>query len=287
MAPKTRRQQKQSKRRQSIMGKIMKPMTVRSHMDLPNLMKRIMLGPITLILVKADWCGHCRELEPKYNSIMSNSHHTIQNASINDDMVQQFNEQLTRTFPKATPISPEGYPSLILVGKNGEQKGTVPNDVTLIEKATTMLGNSKTLNESESRPVIKVNATNYVPESENESIVEELEEIVPSTKSIKSPESVNLKPVSIVKTRMSGMVSPPAAETNSTVEADSIIPSLESETSRALQQKGGSLYGSLIKSAYTLAPPAILLAAAAAMFKRRKGKQTKRRQNKRRQTKRR
>jgi len=262
-------------------------MTVRSHMDLPNLMKRIMLGPITLILVKADWCGHCRELEPKYNSIMSNSHHTIQNASINDDMVQQFNEQLTRTFPKATPISPEGYPSLILVGKNGEQKGTVPNDVTLIEKATTMLGNSKTLNESESRPVIKVNATNYVPESENESIVEELEEIVPSTKSIKSPESVNLKPVSIVKTRMSGMVSPPAAETNSTVEADSIIPSLESETSRALQQKGGSLYGSLIKSAYTLAPPAILLAAAAAMFKRRKGKQTKRRQNKRRQTKRR
>jgi thiol-disulfide isomerase/thioredoxin len=263
----------------------MKPLEVRSHKDLPDLMKRIMLGPITLILVKADWCGHCRELEPKYNSIMTNSHHTIQNGSIKDDMVQKFNEHLTRTFPKASPISPEGYPSLILVGKNGEQKGTVPNDVTLIEKATTMLGNSKSLNES--RPVIKVNATNYVPESENESIVEELEEIVPSTKSIKSPESVNLKPVSIVKTKMSGMVSPPAAETNSTVEADSIIPSLQSETSLALEQKGGSLYGSLIKSAYKLAPPAVLLAAAAAMLKRRKGRQTKRRQTKRRQTKRR
>jgi hypothetical protein len=208
-------------------------------------------------------------------------------------MVKKFNEQLTRTFPKATPISPEGYPSLILVGKNGEQKGTVPNDVSLIEKATTMLGNSKTLNESESRPVIKVNATNYVPESENESIVEELEEIVPSTNSVKSvsksPESVNLRPVSIVKTRMSDMVNPPSPEssTESTPNPDSIIPSLQSETSKVIEQKGGSLYGSLIKSAYTLAPPAILLAAAAAMFKRRKGKQTKRRQNRRRQTKRR
>jgi thiol-disulfide isomerase/thioredoxin len=283
------------------MGKIMKPMTVRSHMDLPNLMKRIMIGPITLILVKADWCGHCRDLEPKYNSIMTNSHHTIQNASIKDDMVKKFNEYLTRTFPKATPISPEGYPSLILVGKQGEQKGTVPNDVTLIEKATTMLGNSKTLNESESRPVIKVNATNYVPESENESIVEELEEIVPSSdksllNSIKS-NSVPIKPVpvksmapvSIVKTKMSGMVNPPSPEssTESIPDPDSIIPSLESETSRALEQKGGSLYGSLIKSAYTLAPTGVLLAAAAAMFKRRKGKQTKRRQNRRRQTRRR
>jgi thiol-disulfide isomerase/thioredoxin len=265
-------------------------------MDLPNLMKRIMIGPITLILVKADWCGHCKELEPKYNSIMSNSQHTIQNASIKDDMVKKFNEYLTRTFPKATPISPEGYPSLILVGKQGEQKGTVPNDVSLIEKATTMLGNSKTLNESESRPVIKVNATNYAPESENESIVEELEEIVPSTNSVKSlPSPVksvpvkSMAPVSMMKTKMSGMVNPPSPEssTESIPDPDSIIPSLPSETSRALEQKGGSLYGSLMKSAYTLAPPAILLAAATAMFNRRKGKQTKRRQNKRRQTRRR
>jgi hypothetical protein len=167
-----------------------------------------------------------------------------------------------------------------------------------------MLGNSKTLNESESRPVIKVNATNYVPESENESIVEELEEVVPSSdksllnsiksnslpvKSIKPVPVKSMIPVSIVKTRMSGMVNPPSPEssTESIPDPDSIIPSLESETSRALQQKGGSLYGSLMKSAYTLAPPAILLAAAAAMFKRRKGKQTKKRQNRRRQTKRR
>ena len=268
------------------MGKIMRPMTVRSHTDLPDLMKRISLGPITLILVKADWCGHCRDLEPKYNSIMSNSRHTIQNGCIKDDMVQKFNEHLTRTFPKANPINPQGFPSLILVGKNGEQKGTVPNDVTMIEKATTMLGNSKTLNESESRPVIKVNATNYMPESENESIVEELEEIIPSmpnsakslSNSIKSMKSVPVKsmdpnPVSMMKTKLSGMVSPPSSEssTESSLEPDSIIPSLPSETSRALEQKGGSLYGSLIKSAYTLAPTAVLLATATAMFKRRKG----------------
>lgn len=282
----------------------MKPMTVRSHMDLPNLMKRIMIGPITLILVKADWCGHCKELEPKYNSIMTNSRHTIQNASIKDDMVKKFNEYLTRTFPKATPISPEGYPSLILVGKQGEQKGTVPNDVSLIEKATTMLGNSKTLNESESRPVIKVNATNYVPESENESIVEELEEIVPSSdksllnsiksnsvpvKSMKPVPVKSMAPVSMMKTKMSGMVNPPSPEssTESMPEPDSIIPSLKSVTQQYEKQQGGSLYGSLIKSAYTLAPTGVLLAAAAAMFKGRKGKQTKRRQNRRRQTRRR
>jgi len=274
------------------MGKIMKPMTVRSHMDLPNLMKRIMIGPITLILVKADWCGHCKDLEPKYNSIMSNSQHTIQNASIKDDMVKKFNEYLTRTFPKATPINPQGFPSLILVGKQGEQKGTVPNDVSLIEKATTMLGNSKTLNNS--RPVIKVNATNYVPESENESIVEELEEIIPSTnsdksllnsiksnsvpvKSIKPLPVKSMAPVSMMKTKMSGMVNPPSPEssTESMPEPDSIIPSLKSATQQYEKQQGGSLYGSLMKSAYTLAPTAVLLAAAEAMFNRRKSKSRK------------
>ena len=260
-------------------------------MDLPDLMKRIMIGPITLILVKADWCGHCRDLEPKYNSIMSNSQHTIQNASIKDDMVEKFNKSLAETFPKAAPINPQGFPSLILVGKNGEQKGTVPNDVSLIEKATTMLGNSKTLNNS--RPVIKVNATNYVPESENESIVEELEEIIPSkslsnsmpspvkslSNSIKSVPVKSMAPVSMMKTRLSGMVNPPSPE--SPPEPDSIIPSLKSVTQQYEKQQGGSLYGSLMKSAYTLAPTGVLLAAAAAMFKRKKSKSRKTRKQRR------
>ena len=164
-----------------------------------------------------------------------------------------------------------------------------------------MLGNSKTLNESESRPVIKVNATNYVPESENESIVEELEEIVPSSdksllnsiksnsvpvKSIKPLPVKSMAPVSMMKTKMSGMVNPPSPEssTESMPEPDSIIPSLKSVTQQYEKQQGGSLYGSLMKSAYTLAPTAVLLAAAEAMFKCRKSKSRKtRRQTQRKQ----
>ena len=88
----------------SQMGKIMKPLTVRNHGDISKAIQRIMAGPITLVVVTAEWCGHCQELKPKYDNIMANSHHTIQNVAVDETMSQEFNDALTKSIPSAKPL---------------------------------------------------------------------------------------------------------------------------------------------------------------------------------------
>jgi len=276
------------------MGKIMKPLTVRNHGDISKAIQRIMAGPITLVVVTAEWCGHCQELKPKYDNIMANSRHTIQNVAVDETMSQEFNDALTKSIPSAKPLEVSGFPSLLLVDSKGVVKDTVPNKVETIQTITENLGKSKTLNETEGEavPVIKVNTRNYKPLSKEPSILSTssspimsiLSPLPLSSKtgtanrnagSILNSNTVSMLNSNTVSMLNSNTVSPPPPE----VESDTIIPSLASPataataaTAASVKQGGGSLYGSIASAAYKLAPPAVLLAAAAAMMKRKGSK---------------
>jgi len=268
------------------MGKIMKPLTVRNHGDISKAIQRIMAGPITLVVVTAEWCGHCQELKPKYDNIMANSRHTIQNVAVDETMSQEFNDALTKSIPSAKPLEVSGFPSLLLVDSKGVVKDTVPNKVETIQTITENLGKSKTLNETEGEavPVIKVNTRNYKPLSKEPSILSTSSSPIMSilsplplssktgTANRNAGSILNSNTVSMLN---SNTVSPPPPE----VESDTIIPSLASPataataaTAASVKQGGGSLYGSIASAAYKLAPPAVLLAAAAAMMKRKGSK---------------
>jgi len=295
-----RRKGKQTRRRrvgahkQSQMGKIMPPITIRNNGDIMKAMKRIMTGPLTMIVIMADWCGHCQTLKPKYNNIMANSRHTIQNIAIDETMAEQFNRALTKSVVGSKPLEVKGFPSLLLLDKNGQVKSAVPNDVTIIKSTTENLGNvpsitnNKNTGEEEEEeeavannpsvepveqditmsrnaPVIKVNTSNvqeYVPTSMNKNV---------------SGKVSSLSPLPMSK--QSNIASPPAPEAS--MGADGIIPSRKSPAEE-LSQKGGSLYGSIASAAYKLAPPAVLMAAAAAMMKRNSRTTKKNRRSKRR-----
>ena len=96
--------------RKSIkLGKIQVP-NVRSKKDIPAFEKLLKKGPITLVLVYADWCGHCtRYKENVWSPLKSMKNRTANLASVHYD-------QLENTSLASAKI--DGYPSMLVVGKD-------------------------------------------------------------------------------------------------------------------------------------------------------------------------
>jgi len=122
---------KKSRRRhsvQSTIGNILPPIDVRSPKDIPGLMKRIMSGPVTIILVYADWCGHCHTFMPKFKSMIKSPNRTTQVASIESSMEKQVNEALRNHNSQVTPMSVKGYPSVNAVDMQGNFIKEIPRE---------------------------------------------------------------------------------------------------------------------------------------------------------------
>ena len=107
-------------------------------------------GPMVIVLVHADWCGHCQTFKDKvWNKVPNSSSNTINTASIHHDMLDK------TSLAKAKL---EGYPSLLLVGKdgkpaeyenNGKQTNAMPQPSTAEE-----------LNKIVNTPVVNANGNN-------------------------------------------------------------------------------------------------------------------------------
>ncbi len=130
----------------SAMGRLMPPVDIREEKQLDELKKRITKGPLTLVLVYADWCGHCQSFKPKMEELEKCEGRSIQTARIRDDM-------LPKSMLSNAKI--EGYPTLMLVKKNGEvanfksESGSITNaipDHNDMNKMKTIVRNAGTSN---------------------------------------------------------------------------------------------------------------------------------------------
>ncbi len=128
----------------SVMGRLLPPVDIREEAQLGELQKRITKGPLTLVLVYADWCGHCQRFKPMMDELEKCPNRSVQTARIRDDM-----------FPKSSISSAkvEGYPSLMLVKKSGEvatfktPEGEVTNAIpehTNMQKMTSLVRSAGT-----------------------------------------------------------------------------------------------------------------------------------------------
>lgn len=123
------------------MGKINVPLDIRDENDVPAFEKMLENGPMMVVLVYADWCGHCTKYKDNvWSPLKSVKNRTMNMASVHYD-------QLDNTSLKNSMI--EGYPSLLVVGKdktpatfkssNGATTNSLPkaNDFTTMKNLVT------------------------------------------------------------------------------------------------------------------------------------------------------
>ena len=97
------------RKRQTKVGRV-DPIDVRNKSDVKAFEGLLGHGPLTIVLVYADWCGHCQTFkETMWNKVNASPNKKVNTASVHYDMVEN-------TSLKNSKI--DGYPSLLLVGTN-------------------------------------------------------------------------------------------------------------------------------------------------------------------------
>ena len=121
---------KRSRKAKVVKGRLTSPVDVRSRDSVPAFEKLLEKGPLTIVLVYADWCGACNRFkENTWNHVTKMGNRTMNISSVREDM-------LPETSLANSKIS--HYPSLLLVGKDkraaeflspeGEATNAMPNN---------------------------------------------------------------------------------------------------------------------------------------------------------------
>ncbi len=294
---KTKSRKTVRRRKTSIAGKILPPVDIRSDKSLNEFKKRILKGPVTIVLIYADWCGHCHQIMPHFDKATQSPNRSSQVVKVNEKMLNDVNSFVNKSINKsAEPINADGYPSIILV----DNKGNRITDIEPVKDTATLtkvmenagnlsvksgLVNKQSINNANSlRNNKPTNVINNIVENEivnirkNINVGEESLMGNTLTESFKN----NKNEIDLLKNEVKEIE--PKINSISKQEADfatSLSAQLPPNTNKDLESisnslppnkkvgggNGGSLFGAISRTAYTLAPIGVLLATAAAVKK--------------------
>ena len=203
-------------KRYSTVGKILPPLDVRKEKDLIPLMNRIKSGPITIILVYADWCSHCHSFKPKFDAAARKRTLPYPVAYVEDSMLSMANEKLKSLNGSPNTLSVQGYPTVVAVSNQGQMvKKSIPQETSI-----------KMMNE--------VPPMNEVPMNETPMNEVPMNEVPPAMKSESvAVESVVVEPVAVESNKPS-LENLPMANKNNT---NSTKRSQRSLNQRSLNQR--------------------------------------------------
>jgi thiol-disulfide isomerase/thioredoxin len=106
---------------QSSVAKMFPPLDVHSKEDIAKAIKQIMKGPITILLVYADWCGHCHEMMPHWDAATKSPHRTVPSIKLNEKNTESFNEALSHLNHNQSSIHVSGYPTVLVLDNKGNK----------------------------------------------------------------------------------------------------------------------------------------------------------------------
>ena len=246
--------------RKSTVGKITPPLDVRSEDSISSLMKLIAKGPITIVLVYADWCGHCHTYKPKFDEAAKNRKSPFQVASINETMINSVNKRINSMNKSAKPINVSGYPSVISLTKNGDSLKDLSQEAA-IKMLNTPMPNTKNSPKENAKNVSMQNAPKNVMENAPKNVMENAPEnaVQESPMMVVSQKKPNVEQtyVSQPRLRIGGNYDTPIAS----------------------KYIGGSLYKQLSLLPYTMKNPSTLLNSLS-ITKKSKSKKSKSRKSK-------
>ena len=88
------------------------PLTVDNDAKITKVEALIHEGPLTFVLVYADWCGHCQNYKPSWKELEKTPGRTANIVSVREDMLPK--------IPSIANAKIQGYPSVIKVTPTGD-----------------------------------------------------------------------------------------------------------------------------------------------------------------------
>lgn len=234
-----------------------KSVDVRSKKDVVDFEKILSKGPITIVLVYADWCGHCQNFKKDIWTDLEN----LPNKKVNLASVHY--DQLPNTSQRDAKIN--GYPSLLVIGNDGK-----PASFNVDGEVTNALPDSR--NKEMLETMVTADPTNIGNTLKTNNI------------NINDPSTINFRPETLEKREeVNNTLLPP----NTTADRVTLNTNNQytlnnykgNNSMTETKQKGGALLQTLMRLAEQTAPAALLLGAAAYRNKRktRKSKKSKKR----------
>ena len=255
----------------STAGRIFPPIDIRHPKDIKELVKRLSSGPMTIVLIYADWCPHCHDFMPHFDEASNQSGRTTQVVKIRDDMVEKVNEMLKRLNKLENTIEATGYPTVKAMSPEvvtPEVNNGKENVIIDIETKPELVKESMKIAEPN-----EANANFVVAKTKSKEKFGEADEMVElhdmasrgAAPSRKEPESESEEPLMNEEEQAKGAEELGVTRPNQKRDMNQMAPGV----------RGGSLIGAMSQTAYTLAPTAILLATAKAMFNRKRTRKAK------------